>query len=196
MSDIRAEGALSVNIRYRCWEVERNREKWPSMLAQWLDLARDQLSQAVDILRGERDPTPAQIELLADRLARDPQDLMFESLDSQVGADGVLKQNVIRLLDGRGEINQNQLATTLGVAPATLTRWRKGVAPDKSAKVALVKYFGLSGVEELETRPLFLSYTPVTHAERVAWLVEQIHKQNPNDLQKLFYALTRLMNVA
>ncbi|MFY9811615.1 hypothetical protein [Aquabacterium sp.] len=186
---------MSVNIRYRCWEAEPNRQMWPSMLAQWLGMSSDQLSQAVAILCGERDPTPAQIDLLAAQLALDPQDLMFGNLVTQRGPNEVLKQNVIRLLDGRGEINQNQLAETLDVAPATLTRWRKGVVPDKSAKEALVKYFGLSGLEELEKRPLFLSYTPVTHAERVAWLVEHIRKLRPRDLQELFPALMRLLDV-
>ncbi len=193
MIDVLADKDLFVNIRYLCWQANPDRSTWPVLLARWLELDEHELGAAIAMLNGLCEPTPAQIDKLAMQLALDPQELIFGSLASRGDENEVLKQNVIRLLDGRGDLSQGQLADQIGVAAATVTRWRKGVAPDKHAKKELVKYFGLRSIDELETRPIFLSYLPVTHAERVAWIQEHIHRLGQQRLRELFPALMRLL---
>lgn len=160
-----------------------------------MKLGDDQQPLASAILIGGERPTYEQIENLASALALDVSDLLLGDLLDNLGTHGVLMRNVVRLLDGRGDVSQKDLAQQLGVSHETITRWRtlKRV-PDKSARVALVRYFGLNGVEDLERKPFFLSFAPVTHAERVVWLHDNVKTMPPHVLCALFPALVRLLS--
>jgi hypothetical protein len=50
--------------------------------------------------------------------------------------------------------------------------------------------------EELESNPIFLSYLPVTHGERVAWLSSRLRAMSWRELHELFPALMRIFSPA
>lgn len=195
MIDLSGSGRLHDNVRLCCYLNEAQRDLWPRRLCEWMGLSDAQAGDALALLAGEASPSDAQLERLASSLSLDPVDLKLASLLDNLGPNGILTRNVVRLLDGRGTVSQKDLAAEFGVSQETITRWRtlKRV-PDKSAKQAIVRYFGLAGMEELEQKPLFLSFAPVTHAERVNWLQESARRMHPTKLNDLFPALMRLMS--
>lgn len=159
-----------------------------------MGLGESQTALALALLAGEVCPTNAQLEALANALALDLVDLQLASMLDNLGPNGILMRNVVRLLDGRGALSQKDLAVELGVSQETITRWRSlKRVPDKAAKQAIVRYFGLGAMDDLERKPLFLSYAPVTHAERVNWLQETARRMHSSKLSELFPALMRLM---
>ena len=58
----------------------------------------------------------------------------------------------------------------------------------------IAKLFGLRDPEELESNPIFLSYLPVTHGERVAWLSSRLRAMSWRELHELFPALMRIFS--
>jgi hypothetical protein len=58
----------------------------------------------------------------------------------------------------------------------------------------IANLFGLRDPEELESNPIFLSYLPVTHGERVAWLSSRLRAMSWRELHELFPALMRIFS--
>ncbi len=105
----------------------------------------------------------------------------------------MLTENLRRLLADPGDQTKAQLAEELGVSPATLSRWIGGTQiPDKTARGMIANLFGLRSSEELESSPIFLSYLPVTHGERIAWLNSRLRDMSWRELRELFPALLRI----
>ena len=191
---------LRANVQFACWRQNVDRATWPPLLARWLtgNVAagegglRAALRFAETYLLGDLDLTHQQAELVARALHRDVQELMFENWPAaEPGL--ILQQNIRRLLENSGVETKAGLAKTLGVSAATLSRWISGSqVPDTRARRAIASLFGLRGVDDLEQTPVFLSYSPVTHAERVAWIQSRLVDMSWVELRELFPALRRL----
>jgi hypothetical protein len=134
-----------------------------------------------------------QTEAAARSLHRDVQELVFEDWPaSEPGL--ILRENVRRLLGNPGAMSKGALAELLGVSPATLSRWIGGQqVPDTRAREAIASMFGLRTGDDLERTPIFLSFLPVTHAERLAWLHDRLGDVTWDELRDLFPALHRLL---
>jgi transcriptional regulator with XRE-family HTH domain len=147
---------------------------------------------AETFLLGESELDHQDAEAVAQSLHRDVQELMFENWPAaEPGL--ILRQNIGRLLGNSGAATKGELAKRLGVSAATLSRWISGQQqPDTRARRAIASLFGLRSSEDLEHTPLFLSYMPVTHAERVAWIQSHVVDMSWRELDELFPALRRL----
>lgn len=193
-------GPLRANVQYACWRQTVDREAWPQLLASWLAGTAGQSedgSQATHrfaeaFLLGDANLSHQQAEVVARALHRDVQELMFENWPAtEPGL--ILRQNIGRLLGNSGAETKGELAKTLGVSAATLSRWISGSqVPDSRARRAIAALFGLGGAEDLEQTPVFLSYSPVTHAERLAWIQSRVVRMSWAELRELFPALRRL----
>lgn len=187
-------------MQFTCWRLNADRATWPQLLARWLtgdDAAgeggvRAALLFAETYLLGDLDLTHHQAEAIARALHRDVQELMFENWPAaEPGL--ILQQNIRRLLENSGAETKGALANTLGVSAATLSRWITGSqVPDTRARRAIASLFGLRSVEDLEQVPLFLSYLPITHAERLTWIQSRFVEMSWVELRDLFPALHRL----
>ncbi len=201
-SDVPTEQQVRINIRFACWEQDDNRANWGALVAGWLgkrgaetgDQRDERLRTAERVLCDLQGLTPDQASAVAGALNRDVQELAFESWPrSKPGF--VLQQNLKRLFADPGEKTKTQLAEELGVSPATLSRWVGGSqVPDTTARRMIANLFGLRDPEELENSPIFLSYLPVTHGERVAWLNSQLRSMSWRELHELFPALVRIFS--
>ena len=186
---------VTTNLRYLCWKQQRDRSKWPGMLATWLG-NRDSVELAVALLSETQLPKPTHIEAIVRVLNLDEQDLVFSDL---VASDGVnfLKLNLERLLSSPGKQTKSALAREIGVSPATLSRWIGGKqAPDGRARQKIAMIFGLRSEDELVGKPLFLSYLPVTYGEQVVWLNMCLKEISESELLDLFPALYRVFSKA
>lgn len=194
---------LYENVRFACWREQPNdRDRWPVLLMRWLQgpgdaaetSAAPTLEDAEAVLAGQRSLSREETLLIAQALDRATDDLMFENWPHATPGL-VLRENVKRLLGDNGPGNKGKTAKSLGVSQQTMSRWlHRGQAPDTKAKRAIVAMFGLRSVEELEQSPLFLSYLPVTHVERLAWLSEQLRSMPPAKLRSLFPSLQRILS--
>jgi hypothetical protein len=201
--DVPSERQVRINIRFACWERDERRERWAALLAGWLGPRAgggpakqdDYLRLAGRVLSDLQALSHDQVNVVAAALNRDPQELFYENWPhSKPGL--VLHQNLVRLLADPGEQTKTQLAKELGVSPATLSRWIGGSQlPDTTARRMIASLFGLRDPEELENSPIFLSYLPVTHGERVAWLSSRLRALSSRELQELFPALMRIFSV-
>lgn len=187
-------------MQFACWRQNADRATWPQLVAGWLtgdvatgeDGLRAALRLAETYLLGDLDLTHQQAEAVARALHRDVQELMFENWPA-AEPGFILQQNIRRLLENSGAETKAELAKTLCVSAATLSRWISGSqVPDTRARRAIASLFGLRGVEDLEQTPVFLSYSPVTHAERVAWIQSRLVDMSWVELRELFPALRRL----
>lgn len=201
-SDPSASQTLRRNLQLECWRTTRELAAWPDVIADWLSgsdkRGADEWTAARRIAEAFLSEAAAlstdQVEAVSRSLHRDVQELIF---DDWVSAEPglVLRENVRRLLDNSGAPTKAELADRLEVSAATLSRWTGGQQePDLRARRAIVSLFGLRSVEELEQVPLFLSYVPVTHAERVAWVQERVGEMRWDELRELFPALLRLLS--
>jgi transcriptional regulator with XRE-family HTH domain len=203
-SDDSADRRVRINVRFACWELDARRERWPALLAGWLGTrpgngpaaGDDNMLLSEGVLSDLQSLSHDQVRAVADALSRDVQELFFEDWpQSKPGL--VLHQNLRRLLADPGEQTKAQLAEELGVSPATLSRWIGGSQlPDTTARGMIANLFGLRNSEELEVNPLFLSYLPVTHGERVAWLGARLRAMSRRELHELFPALMRIFSPA
>ena len=199
-NDAGAEQRVRVNIRFACWEREKQSARWLPLVAEWLgsslgdDDGRpgDRERFAGRVLCDLQVLSPKHVKAVADALSRDQQELFYG--DWPAATPGLLlKENLRRLLADPGEQTKAQLAEELGVSPATLSRWIGGPQiPDKTARAMIANLFGLRSSEELESSPIFLSYLPVTHGERVAWLSSRLRDMSWRELHELFPALLRI----
>lgn len=186
---------VAVNLRYLCWKQQKDRSQWPALLASWLG-GKAKVEMAIALLSDTQLPKPEQIEAIVRALNIDEQDLVFANL---LDSDGVnlLKLNLKRLLCSPGKQSKGALAKEIGVSPATLSRWISGKQdPDSRAKHMIATLFGLRGEAALTTRPLFLSYLPVTYGEQVVWLNMCLNEISANELMDLFPALYRMFSSA
>ena len=191
--DYRSAAAVAVNIRYACWKASQKHEQWPSLLATWLG-RREEVGLATAILCDFQTPTSEQIESLAKALHIDEQDLVFTTMPTAEGVD-LLSENLKRLLASTGNQTKGALAKEIGVSPATLSRWISGgQVPDTSARRRIAVFFGLRSPEELAESPIFLSYLPVSHGERLAWLNSRLQVIASHELHYLFPALLRIFS--
>ena len=191
---------VRTNVLFACWRRTAAKDDWPQLLGGWL-VAEPSPAEAKllvarrvaeSFLMGETGLDHQQVELLARSLHRDVQELMFESWPA--AEDGlILRENMRRLIENSGADSKGGLAKTLGVSAATLSRWISGQqVPDTRARRAIVSLFGLRSSEDLEQTPLFLSYTPVTHAERLVWIQSRLVRMSWTELGELFPAFQRL----
>jgi transcriptional regulator with XRE-family HTH domain len=199
-SDEASLSRLRGNVLFACWQQTVDRDKWPDLLVKWLkggapkqggELRTLQVI-AEGFLLGDTELDHQQTETVAQSLHRDVQELMFENwAAAEPGL--ILRENLRRLIGNSGVETKGELAKLLGVSAATLSRWISGhQEPDTRARRAIVSLFGLRSDEELEQTPLFLSYTPVTHAERVAWIQSRVVQMPWHELRELFPAFRRL----
>ena len=191
---------LRTNVEFACWKRTKRRDEWPLLLGKWLaagapkksDELRELQRIAERFLLGEAELDHQQAEAVAQALHRDVQELVFESwVADEPGL--ILRENLRRLLGNSGSGTKGELAKLLGVSAATLSRWISGhQEPDTRARRAIASLFGLRGIEDLEQAAVFLSYTPVTHAERVAWIQSRVVDMPWSQLKEMFPALRRL----
>jgi hypothetical protein len=192
-NDYSSNKSVSINIRFACWRVSQDRSSWPDLLAGWLG-RRDDIGVAGAILSDMQAPIPDQIERVAAALNADEQDLVFANMPAVAGVN-VLHKNLERLFSNPGKNTKGQLAEQLEVDPATLSRWIGGKqAPDTAARRRIAALFGLGGPEELDQNPIFLSYLPVTHAERIAWVNSRLQEISLQELRELFPAFYRMLS--
>ena len=152
--------------------------------------------RAEELLLGG-DARPGEIERIAAVFGVSQEDVAGADLVERARVD-VLLQNMCRLIDsvnlvvrtGRGA--KKLLADELGVHPTTVSKWYSGEQePTRENLDALLRYFGLSGIE-IRVDPIFLSPLPVGKAEQRAWLSERVDRIDGAELQQLFPALRRL----
>ena len=130
---------------------------------------------------------------VADALSRDQHGHFYEDWPAAIPGL-MMAENLRLLLAGPGEQAIAQLAEELGVSPATLSRWIGSTQiPDRTAPGMIANQFGLRSPEELESSPVFLSYLPVTHGERVAWLSSQLKDMSCRERHDLCRALLRIL---
>lgn len=201
-----ASSTAAINIRLACFERSKERSRWPHLVARWLQGPRldapdatsfeGLLYAAESILLEVHAPSLPHLESIASALNTDMQSLMYE--DRLVERpDWVLTENLRRLLvsSKSGEGNLTTLANHLGVNPSTISRWKRGIqAPDRATQMALIGLFHLPANTDLRLSPVFLSYSPVTHSERLAWAATQLEKLSPSELHALFPALRKVLS--
>lgn len=156
----------------------------------------DQVAMEVaeSFLIGETALDHQQVDSIARSLHCDVQELMFENwADAEPGL--IVRENLRRLLGNSGAESKGRLAKEIGVSAATLSRWISGQqVPDTRARRAIAALFGMSASEDLEQSPMFLSYLPVTHAERQVWIQSRLEQMSWLELRELFPAFRRLCN--
>jgi transcriptional regulator with XRE-family HTH domain len=192
---------LRTNILYACWQRTHDQGQWVGLLSSWLQPGSPKTGAELQALRqilesfllGDCEFDFQQAELIARSLNHDVQDLLYE--DWAASKPGlILRENLKRLLGNSGSSTKNELARELQVSRATVSRWISGrQQPDRRARTAIAGWFGLHRGEDLEQLPLFLSYAPVTHAERIAWVQAQLVEASSRRLAEIFPALRRLL---
>jgi transcriptional regulator with XRE-family HTH domain len=179
----------SENLRYLLWADHPERERWPAIIRSWLGLDE---SRIVAILLG--DPlSHAELQLLAETVGRAQEELQFSRLAPQERAPSVLRENLRYLVETAGE-KRKDIAAAIGVHRTTIPDWLRGEGEPTPAHTAKIcRHFALSPDIDLETDPIFLSWLPVSDAQRRAWMVRQIGQIRPETLRDLFPALERLL---
>ncbi len=195
---------LGENLRWRCWLAEnlesqtRDRTawsghpmRWPKRVAAWLRWTED-TRRAEQLLTGTVSPSEAEIAALADALRIDEQDLIFSRL-AEANRQDFSRLNLARLLVTSDGQTKAQLAEALGIHQSTFSRWIDGQKPDRRARRALREHFGLRSELDVLDEPIFLSYWPITHTERVHWVQSQARGLHPSQMRDLFPALAKLL---
>jgi len=190
----------AINIRLACFDISAERSRWPALVAGWLKGAKpgskfeDLETVSLGVLLDRHVLTVAQLQQVADALSRDLQDLLYDDrLDRNPG--WVVAQNLCRLLPGHGRERLTAVAQELQVSPSTISRWKSGKQlPDRKMQQRLCAYLQLSAGADLARSPIFLSYAPVNHAERKAWISSQIELISATELATLFPAIQRLLS--
>lgn len=177
---------FSENMRYLLWRERVQHEHWVSQLATWAGVER---LRAEALLHGA-EAEPEEVQHLARALDISEESLVSERLLTTYGVN-VLQANLRYLIDRIDHGQKKQLASELGIHPATISRWYNGeLHPRKAHQGAICHYFGLPRSIDLENEVLFLSMTPLL--DRKAWLHQQIDNLDSVKLDELFPAL-RLM---
>ncbi len=188
---------LGENLCWLCWNDRSEGRKsnpvtWGGKVAGWLG-APDDLARAESLLGDQSLATADEITKLSAVHAIEEQDLGFSRLSDAV-RDDFPRLNLQRLLESIQPKTKAQLAEELGVHPSAFSRWMRGQTPDRSARKALRDYFGLRGEIDLIEEPLFLSYLPLTHGERVNWVRARVGEVSPIQLREMFPALSKLLS--
>lgn len=88
---------------------------------------------------------------------------------------------------------KKQIAETAEVHPSTISRWLKGQVPERSARIAIRDYFGLSLADDLIEIPLFLRLEPVTVAEKREWVRQRLQDMQTVEFSGLWPALEKML---
>jgi hypothetical protein len=190
---------LGENLRWLCWrqdQRERARESprngWPARVAGWMSRP-DELLHAALLLTDAVSPSSSELTSMAEAVHTDEQELAFARLAEAERAN-YPRLNVSRLLANSWPDTKSQLALKLGVHPSTFSRWLNGQTPDRSARRAMRDHFGLRSESDVIEEPLFLSYWPLTHGERIAWIKEHAGTLTPEQMRSVFPALAKLLS--
>lgn len=180
---------IAENLRYLLWRNKVERSSWVSQLATWIEGSE---RRAEELLK-QGNLQPTERERIAQTVNRTDEELQFGRLIETDGVD-ILLQNVQYLLDTLEHGEQTQLAKSIGMSSTSISRWHRSIQrPDKTAQIGLCKYFGLPPDVDLETKPIFLTLSPLTDRQRRIWLRERINKVSATKLQALFPALELLL---
>ena len=193
--DDKATRTVALNIRYLCWKKCKDRNQWPALLTSWLG-QKNATSKAEAMLSEMSGIALEDIGLLVTELNLDEGEFVYGAMHVTDGVD-VLHENLLRLLSKSGGQTKRALAGQFGVSPSTLSRWINGIqAPDTSARRGIALLFGLHDSIELEERPMFLSYLPISYGEQVAWINSRLHDMSSHSLRELFPALQLIFSQA
>ena len=188
---------LGENLCWLCWEDRTDGRQpqqlaWRTKVARWLGNP-DDLHRAEMLLGDQVSVTSSEIARLAEATDLDEQDLGFSRL-AEARRLEFPRLNLERLLKATQPSTKSELASLLGVHPSTFSRWLKGQTPDRSARRALCAHFGLRSESDIVDEPLFLSYLPLTHGERMNWVKTRVAEVSPSGLREVFPALVRLLS--
>lgn len=189
---INAMSYLSRNLKYLLFIKGSKPDDWAVDLSTVLKLdiekAQGLLSGEVDTLAGaDKEGLEQLTPVFPLRLSGEP---LWEELDD----DERFRLNLLYLLESLPHGEQKQLADTLGVDAATISRWKSGKqSPNRKRLSALVDYLNLPKDSDLRKELLFLSDRPVGTAETKKWLMEQIEALESKELSELMPAFYKLL---
>jgi transcriptional regulator with XRE-family HTH domain len=176
------------NLRFLLWRKKVQAERWESTLGQWVNAGE---RSGAELLRGS-EPTPSEIDLIADRFSLGDDELIFSDLLAESDTP-ILRENIGHLVVSLGHGGINTLAEILDVNRATIFAWRQGrQEPTATHRRELLRYFGLPLDLNLETEPLFLDERPIGEAATRHWLHARLDALDRTTLLALFPALQRL----
>jgi len=177
------------NLCFLLWQQGQPRQNWAGRVAEWVG---GDAHRAEELLKGSP-PTEEEMRSLATALGLPDEDLQFADLLADSGLN-IWQENVLYLLSTLQRGENGELAEALGVAPGTLSKWKKREhVPEKTHQAKLRQIFELHSVD-LDTEPLFLSLTPTDLVGRRRWLCDRIQAIDGKTLQLLFPALERLLS--
>lgn len=180
----------SENLRYLLWNEGVKREEWVPTLAAWLQGDR---SRAKELLHHNRRLDADEVEHLIKAIHFVERDFEAMRLIEEDQMDIPL-MNLRYLLDRLKRGERKKLAKSLDVHEVTLSRWYAGSQiPSQRHYQALGEFFGLDRTLDIQTEPIFLSYEPVTVADRKKWLQERIEQLDSAFFGELFPVLKRLL---
>lgn len=153
----------------------------PIRAAQVLDgapLTAEELSRAADVCRITEEELA-----YSDLLETAERSVLVENIDYLFGT----------LVHGQ----LGQFAADIDVNRATVSNWRAGRQRPHQEHLLLIKrYFGLPDETNLEEDPVFLSVAPVGEVAMRRWLRERVEQISRKELQLMFPALQKLLDVA
>ena len=191
------EDWFCLNLAVACWRKNPDPEQWPGFVASWTGEKPKEASVSVyptaeGLLLGELKPTADLLDRIAECIGCSADDLLYADA-SQAYVSSARIHNIRRLIGG-WHGTQKELARALGVSQTTVTRWKLGQQePDSAALRSISQLFQLGGVSELDSPRQFLSFRPVTHAERLSWLRRRIESLGAEESRELFPAFERLL---
>lgn len=179
---------FSENLRFLLWRSGHDRIDWSGRISGWLG-AEVQRARA---LLDDAEPSPHEIQLLADRLGVTQSDLRFSSLLAESGVD-LFVENLRYLLSARGRGKKKKLAAHLGVHQTTISRWLSGSQRPEARKLdEIARCFSVERKQLLDNA-LFLSLIPITDDDRRKWLQRVASEIEPDQLMRMFPALQRIL---
>ncbi len=186
---------IADTIRYLLWCEQLPPEKHIAELARRTGL---ELGRVADILQGRvSDISSAECTAIADALHIPEDELQHSNFVEDAVTCGdldMLKENLRYLIGTLEHGKQVQLATYLGVAKGTVSRWtHDDQRPRRTYLQKICRYFDLPADTDLEKHPIFLYDLPMNDQTRRAWLHSRIDQLTPETIRALFPALERLL---
>ncbi len=182
--------AVGENIRFLAWRAHWSPLQWGAVLSKRVHSLGT--ARSWQLLRGESQPTPEEVDAIAHAWSVDDQDLLFSRLADEVRPQ-FCRHNLQRMFRTAPPGAKKQIAETAEVHPSTISRWLKGQVPERSARIAIRDYFGLSLADDLIEIPLFLRLEPVTVAEKREWVRQRLQDMQTVEFSGLWPALEKML---
>lgn len=182
--------ALTKNIRYLLWRVEKDYAKWPGLLRKALGPSKDDHLEKV--LSGT-EPTPDELRRICDRFGAE-QDVLRNDGFIFPDPKDMVKQNMVYLMEDLPQGSQKKLTSMLKVRKETVSRWATGKKPPtEKHRKEILRFVGVPESIDIEKVPLFLSTEPLGALQQRAWIRGRLDALGAEELAQLFPALEKLL---